>query len=149
MTTVYVVRHAEKGVGEDPDLSPRGKLRALTLPEALELEDLSAIYSTATKRTQQTAAPVAALTGLSVTRMPPEDYEGLLARVRSHAGRAVLVVGHSNTLPPMLNKLGVHDAVALEDDDYGDLFVVTVPAQGAATMQVRRFGDDAPKKPPL
>lgn len=148
-TTVYVVRHAEKGAGDDPDLSPGGKLRALALPSALELESLAAIYSTATKRTQQTAAPVAALTGVEVTRMPPTDYEGLLKRVRSHAGRAVLVVGHSNTVPAMLSALGVRDQVSLDEDDYGDLFVVTVPVHGAATMQVRRFGDEPPKKPPL
>lgn len=150
-TTVYVVRHAEKekGPGDDPDLSARGKLRALALPEALELESISAIYSTDTKRTQQTVAPVAALTGVEVTRMPPTDYEGLLERVHSHAGKAVVVVGHSNTVPPMLSALGVRDQLSLDEDDYGDLFVVTVPVQGAATLEVRRFGDDPPKKPPL
>lgn len=148
-TTVYVVRHAEKDAGEDPDLSPRGKLRALALPEALELAELAAIYASPTKRTQQTAAPVAALTGLEVTRMPPTDYEGLLQRVRSHAGEAVLVVGHSNTVPPMLAALGVRDHVApLDEGDYGDLFVVSVPAEGAATLEVRRFGDE-PARPPM
>jgi phosphohistidine phosphatase SixA len=148
VTTVYLVRHAEKGAGDDPDLSPRGKLRALALPSALELEHLAAIYSTATKRTQQTAAPVAAVTGIEVTRMPPTDYSGLLERVRSHAGKAVLVVGHSNTVPPMLATLGVRDQVTLEEDDFGDLFIVTVPAQGAATLEMRRFGDQ-PARPPL
>lgn len=146
-TTVYLVRHAEKAEGEDPDLAPPGKLRALALPQALALDELAAIYSTATKRTNQTAAPVAAITGLEVTRMPPTDYEGLLQRVRSHAGRAVLVVGHSNTIPPMLAALGVGDQVTLEEDDYGDLFVVSVPAQGAATLELRRFGDEPPRAP--
>jgi phosphohistidine phosphatase SixA len=147
-TTVYVVRHAEKGEGPDPELSASGRRRALALPAALELDSLRAIYSTATRRTRQTAAPVAAVTGLAVTRMPPTDYSGLLERVQSHAGEAVLVVGHSNTVPAMLAALGVEEPLSLDDEAYGDLFVVTVPAQGPATVEKRRFGDHEAARTP-
>ena len=142
-TMVYIVRHAEKQKGKDPDLTEEGKIRALQLPEAVPIDELRAIYSTATNRTEQTAAPVSAISGLPVTRMPPDDYEGLRERVEKHRGHAILVVGHSNTIPPMLEGLGVTEQVEIADDGYGDLFVVKVPSEGASTLERRRFGDAA------
>lgn len=142
-TMVYIVRHAEKQKGKDPDLTEEGKIRALKLPEVVPIDELRAIYSTATNRTEQTAAPVSAISGLPVTRMPPDDFEGLRKRVEKHRGHAILVVGHSNTIPPMLQALGVADPVEIPDDGYGDLFVVKVPSEGTSTLERKRFGDAA------
>jgi phosphohistidine phosphatase SixA len=148
VTTVYIVRHAEKGEGEDPNLSEEGQLRALSLPQEIELPGLRAVYATETRRTRQTASAVASLAGVEVTRMPPTDYEGLKKRVNRYAGGAILVVGHSNTVPDMIAALGVAERVELTEGDYGDLFILSVERGAETTMQRRRFGD-APLRPSL
>src|SRR5438045_7579771 len=60
-STIFFVRHAEKagGGGDNPDLSEAGRARAESLATVLKDADISAIYTTELKRTQQTAAPLA------------------------------------------------------------------------------------------
>lgn len=152
--TVYVIRHAEKqGAGmamdkaEDPPLSPAGQLRAMGLVEDLPVRELDAIYVTKTKRSYDTASAVIALTGIEPIYYPPQDTDGLVARLRKRHGERVLVVGHSNTIPPLLQALGVQEPIEIADDQYGDLWIVTVNA-GGTTLEVRRFGESVERFDP-
>lgn len=145
--TVYVVRHAEKQSpgdvpmhAEDPPLSGEGQLRAMGLVEDLPVRELDAIYVTKTKRCHDTASAVMAVTGIEPIYYPPRDVEGLVARLRKRHGERVLVVGHSNTIPPLLEGLGVQEPIEIADDQYGDLWVVTVTANGT-TVETRRYGE--------
>jgi hypothetical protein len=38
---------------------------------------------------------------------------------------AVLIVGHSNTVPDLVARVGGKEAIALTEQDYGTVFVVT------------------------
>lgn len=141
--TVYVIRHAEKQVSEgddDPPLSPAGQLRAMGLAEDVPVRELDAIYVTKTKRSYDTASAVIALTGIEPIYYPPNDLDGLVARLRKRHGERVLVVGHSNTIPSLLQGLGVQEPITIADDQYGDLWIVTVNTSGS-TLEVRRFGE--------
>src|SRR5579863_5279918 len=100
-TTIVVVRHAEKAVGtiDDPPLSPEGEQRAerlaMMFSEGSAAGHLDAIYVTNTRRSQQTAAALAARLHLIPTVMPLSDIGALVGRVvREHRGGAVLIVGH-------------------------------------------------------
>ncbi len=69
-TTVFVVRHAEKGgdpADRDPELSEAGRERARTLAHVLGEANITAIYSTPFLRTQHTAQPLAELLGIEIT----------------------------------------------------------------------------------
>jgi phosphohistidine phosphatase SixA len=149
--TVYVIRHAEKQVGaasmtgaegkdDDPPLSPAGQMRAMGLVEDIPVRELDAIYVTKTKRSYDTASAVIALNGLEPIYYPPRDVEGLIARIRKRHGELVLVVGHSNTIPALLQGLGVQEPIEVAEDQYGDLWVVTV-AESGTTLETRRFGE--------
>jgi len=71
-TTIYVTRHAEKADGgKDPELTSQGKVRARTLALILRKVGIKHVFSTATKRTQQTALPLAAQAGLEVHTYDP------------------------------------------------------------------------------
>ena len=129
---VFVVRHAERadaGAGAspmmatDPDLSEAGRARAESLAMALKDAKIAAIFVTPYKRTQQTAEPVAKASGVPITAVDPKDAAGLIAKVKATSGN-VLVVGHSNTVPDILTRLGITDAPKLGDNDYDNLFVV-------------------------
>ena len=124
--TVFLVRHAEKaleGDTKDPELSPAGKERAQALAQIIKDVGVTAIFATELKRTQQTANPLAQLTGIPLTVVPAKETADLISKLRKTVGCA-LVVGHSNTLPEIIRALGVTESVAIADDDYDHLFVV-------------------------
>jgi hypothetical protein len=51
----------------------------------------------------------------------------------------VLVVGHSNTVPDLLKRLGVKTAVSIGDAEYDNLFVVVRAATGEPTLIRLRY----------
>ncbi|MFI5178691.1 MAG: phosphoglycerate mutase family protein [Vicinamibacterales bacterium] len=137
---VLVVRHAERAddgappaqmtAAPDPPLSAAGKARADKLAAMLSAAGITAVYTTDFKRTQQTAAPLAAKLGVTPTVMSSKDTAALVADLRArHARDIVLVVGHSNTVPDVIKAFG-GPTVAIADDEYDNLFIV-VPATGA------------------
>jgi phosphohistidine phosphatase SixA len=138
--TVYLVRHAEKvdDGGKDPDLSEVGKRRALSLVQTLANQPVVAIFATQFKRTQQTVEPVAAAHSLPVEVVDAADTATLIRNIKSHGGGAVLVAGHSNTVPEIAKALGVEAPPLLAEDDYGDLFVVKT-TRAKASIERKRF----------
>lgn len=146
-TAIYVVRHAERASSTDPDspLNEAGVARAHALADALGDAGVDAIITSQFVRTQATAAPLAERLGLPVQVERVSDPEGssqALARriLADHAGKTVLVVGHSNTVPLIVRALGGVEVGPLDDSDYGDIFLVVVrPGAAVATIKTR-FG---------
>ncbi len=142
-TTVILVRHAEQDYASDdrdPILSAAGEARAEELVRVLREVKIDAIYSTPLHRTRDTAKPVAQLLGLEVTETPVQrpfgEYMADLIRER-HAGETVLVVSHSNTVPAIINALGGGPLDDLNHDEYDDLFVVTLSAEGTTVTRLK------------
>ena len=73
---VFVVRHAEKakGGGNDPELSSAGRERANALARILKDSQMTAIFVTEFKRTQETAVPTAKETHIPPTIVPVHRY---------------------------------------------------------------------------
>ena len=148
--TVILVRHAEKaGVpsDRDPELSYAGRVRALTLAHVLGEMSIDVIYSTPFKRTSNTARPIAEALGLEVTVTPigGDFAAGMAATLREHRpGEVVLVVSHSNTVPAIINALGAGPLEQLGEDEYDDLFVVTLNGNGTAHAVRLRYGVPTP-----
>jgi 2,3-bisphosphoglycerate-dependent phosphoglycerate mutase len=139
---IFVVRHAERadaGMNATPDplLSAAGEARAERLADMLLDTGVTAIYSTEYQRTIRTVQPLAQRLGLEVQQVPAKDTAALIARVqRSKPSDAVVVAGHSNTLPEILTALGDPEPVTIKDDEYDNLFVV-VPRKGEAPVVLR------------
>jgi len=138
-TTVVLVRHAEKAPpesGPDPVLSAEGQERALRLARLLGEADVAAVYASDTRRAQLTASPLAARLGVTVTTRSGSDVEGLLDDIgEHHQGERVVVIGHSNTVPALVEELtrGRVD-VTMTDEQYDDVYVVTVTRFGPASV---------------
>lgn len=131
--TIVLVRHAERAdagtaaakvPGADPDLAPAGQDRAKRLAAMLRDAKINTIYATEYKRTQQTAAPLAQALGIDITTVPSRDVRGLADKLNAATGH-VLVVGHSNSVPEILKALGVAEAVAIDESEFSNLFVLT------------------------
>ena len=121
----YLVRHAEKTTEKsDPGLTEAGQKRAEDLAARLKDVPLTAIYSSDYIRTRDTAAPIAAAMGLEVKLYDPRDLEGFAKRLLAENGH-ILVVGHSNTTPPLSALLGGPEGEPIvEATEYDRLYVV-------------------------
>lgn len=132
LDAVYLVRHAEKSEGwpQDRDLdafwplSPAGQVRAEFLASKLESSGIAAVYTSRTTRTLTTGLPLANRVRVPISAnddsIAPEKMETFLSGVRGkHPNdQAVLIVGHSNTVPVLLVRLGA------TPDCYGRLGIV-------------------------
>lgn len=121
----YVMRHLHTNTAiRDPDLTEEGARQAQLLADRLKDDPPSAIYVTDTKRARQTAAPLAAKLGTAPTLYAPRDMPALKAAVMKESG-SVLIVGHSNTVPDIVEALGGARPAPLADTDFGDLWRVS------------------------
>ncbi len=150
-TTVILVRHAEKAAQPegDPHLSAEGRARADALARALKDAGVTAVITTQYRRTIETGAPTAEEFHLtpevvSATSNVPEHASAVAEAVMKHAGGTVLVVGHSNTVAAIAQALGAPRPAELCDAEYDALFVVSVTAEGRATVVKARYGKATP-----
>lgn len=140
-TTVIVTRHAEKALlpAEDPALSPMGEARAQRLahffgsaPEGMRPQ--AAIVSEF-RRTQDTVRPLANQLGIPVIVVPAGDTERAVERALSeYRGGRVLIVGHSNTVPEIVRELGGDEVPAMDEGEYGVIYVVARPRFSRASV---------------
>jgi phosphohistidine phosphatase SixA len=142
--TIYVVRHVEKETGidmatmkplSDPPLSLAGQERALKLKEILGSKNIKHIYSTNTLRTISTAKPLKELyldMPIIIYSNKPDSFALFIQQLKNiHKGN-VLVVGHSNTVDDIANKLCGKTVVPgdLKDNEYDNLFVIKRKEKG-------------------
>ena len=144
LTTLILVRHAEKASDgtDDPPLNEVGKARAELLKTTLAEADVAAIYSTPYQRNTSTVAPLADALGLTIkeydSKQPAAQFVAQLQA--EHRGKQVLVCGHSNTIPAMLNALtGTEQYPELTESEYEYLFIVTLLEGGEAAVVRLRF----------
>lgn len=133
---VFIVRHAEKASagGKDPELSVQGQKRANALANILKDSQITAVFVTEFKRTQETAAPTARAAHVSPTVIPANDIGVLAEKLRTLNGNA-LVVGHGNTIPDLLKALGISTPVNIPEDDYAEIFAL-VPGDAPQLLRL-------------
>ena len=124
---IFIVRHGEKAStgGNDPDLSPERQKRADALARILKDSQITSVFVTEFKRTQETAAPTARAANVSPTVVPANDIGVLVEKLRASNGNA-LVVGHGNTIPDLIKALGIATPVSIPEDDYTEIFAVLI-----------------------
>ena len=141
--TVILVRHAERAGGTSPDvgIGQAGRCRAEALAAILADAGVTHIFTSEVGRTQQTAAPLAKRLNLKPEVVPAKDTDALVAKLRSSSpdGGAALVVGHSNTVPEIIERLGAPAVEPLGDAEYDRLFVVTLIGPTQATVVTLRY----------
>jgi phosphohistidine phosphatase SixA len=139
--TFFLVRHAEKNPGADSTLTVAGLQRAGKLYRLLKDSSISRIYSTRYKRTMQTGDSLRIYGSIdTVLYRADSTGESLLYEIsrRGDWGRRILVIGHSNTLIPLLKSLNVKPRIdSIADKDYGNLFIVYKTVKGSRLVQQR------------
>ena len=160
LDVIFLVRHAEKAddwpAARDLDafrpLTPAGAARAEALAVRLKGEGVAAIFTSRTTRTLATGEPLAKATGRPLVAddasTRPGEMEGFLAALRQKhsADRAVLIVGHANTIPELLVRLGAKpecfqrlgitgEPGSLMTESYDGLWRVDLKKQGCEAIE--------------
>lgn len=122
LESLYLIRHAEKQTPWPNDLtdfqplSDRGQQRAQAWPSHLAELNIGAIYSSPLSRTVQTAVAVAETLGVPLNTdaatIEAGQIDDFVQRLQAEHGdlEAVLIVGHSNTIPYFLRHFGAEAA---------------------------------------
>jgi broad specificity phosphatase PhoE len=133
--SAFVVRHLQKAEGADPSLSAEGAANAQHLAVMLKDKGVVAVFATPTRRAMETGQPLAKALGIAVTPYDPSNAAALAAKVAA-AGGPVLVVGHSNTVPDLVQLFGGSRPAPLSEQDFGTIYDVE-PGGTVVTTQVR------------
>jgi 2,3-bisphosphoglycerate-dependent phosphoglycerate mutase len=138
LTTLILIRHAEKEKdgSKDPVLSADGVRRAERLCHIFEKTQIDAVYSTDYNRTRQTVSPLAKIKNVPVdlyTVDPASNYvDKILETMR---GKTVLICGHSNTIPSIVNKFrGEKEVEDFPDTEYNNILILVIDKNQHATV---------------
>jgi 2,3-bisphosphoglycerate-dependent phosphoglycerate mutase len=137
ITTVILIRHAEKGDDgtKDPDLSADGQARAKRLAVILKDTKIEAIYSTNYKRTKNTVLPLSADKGIDIQLYDPMKTQAIDEIMNKYKGKTIVITGHSNTTPWTANYLlGNGDIKDFADDDFDNILIVSSEAPKRGTL---------------
>ena len=140
-TTILVMRHAEKAAlpAEDPPLSMAGEGRAQELAHVLGEAPaefrIQGIFVSEFRRTQETVRPLANRLGVPVIVVPAADTALVVERARDeYRGGRVLIVGHSNTVPEIVERLSGRNIPVMAESEYGIVYVVSLPRFSRASV---------------
>lgn len=137
----FIFRHAEKtSAADDPELSPEGVARANTLAFMLSGAGISAIHSTDYKRSRATVEPLGRELGLDTRLYDPAEPEMFVQELLDEGGRHV-IVGHSNTVPEMVELLGGDPGSEIDEKaEYDRLYIITI-LDGQPVSTLLRYGE--------
>lgn len=124
---IYFIRHTEKVLDDssDPLLTEVGEERAIHWANVFKNVDFDAVYSTNTLRTVATSLPTAAQNDLQIILYDATTID-ISALAEMNKGKTILIVGHSNSTPELVNALlGEEHYSEIEDDNYSNLYIAT------------------------
>ena len=149
-TTRYIiVRHAEKDttlanaklMASDPPLNSIGETRALSLADKLKDHKINQIYSSNYKRTKATASPIAKAQNLNVAIYDPRNLDAFATQLLSseNTGKTILIVGHSNSSPKLVNLLIKQDQYKDLDESIYDTYWIVTSKNGKSKAKMMKY----------
>ncbi len=140
--TVILLRHAEKDLTDEdainPDLSAAGRQRAENLIAIAEKYQPDAIYSTNYERTRATVRPFARSKRAFTQIYDERDLLALKEAILSGKFKRLVVVGHNNTTPALVNLLlGEAKYKPLGENEYDKIWIVKIKRNRSKPNRVR------------
>ena len=137
----YFIRHAEKdrsdSTNKNPSLTIQGLERANKWALFFKDKNIAAVYSTNYIRTQQTALPIAKEQNIEIISYTAKELisEKFIA---NNKGKNIVIVGHSNTTPELVNSLlGERKYKDIADSENNNLFLVTLNKNKTTAKRVK------------
>ena len=146
MKTLVLLRHADVDdpptpppANWSPELNSRGRRRSEALADLLEGAGVATIIVSPVLRTHQTATPLAERLGLAL-QVTPTWSQTATEALSSESGDVVLVIGHSNTIPKIINSVGGPMSGTEILEGHEDLFIITIVTPGSASFLHLKYG---------
>lgn len=134
--TIILVRHAEKDTSPtadkfDPELSTAGRERAERLFETIKKYEPDQIFSTVFKRASATVTPLAVNLHrdyrLQIQKYDPSKMKDFAEKLSKFSGETIVVAGHSNTTPALVNLLIKQNKYKdLDDSVYNKIWIIKI-----------------------
>jgi broad specificity phosphatase PhoE len=130
--TIILVRHAEKDTSatadqNDPVLTPQGIERTRRLAEKIGRYRPGAVYSTDYKRTRDTASPIAQKRRKEIQIYDARKPQELIERIMQSTTKRFVIVGHSNTIPPLANLIMKKEVFKnLDDPEHSVIWLIRI-----------------------
>ena len=138
--TVVLVRHAEpQASGADPGLTAEGRKRAELLEFMFQNAGVTALFTSELRRTKETIQPLATRLSLVPVVLPGLDTAAHRNRVLAVPSGVALVVGHTNTVPPLIAALGAGNNVQIATTEFDRMFIVSLRGAGGVSLLALRY----------
>src|SRR3954452_6346080 len=140
---IFVLRHADREPDPIDDLTPSGLERAELLARMLADSGISVAYHSGTMRARRTLQPLERELGsaLKVEEIGSGDVQETVKAVKSRpADTVIAVVGHSNTVGPIVERLGGGPVGSIGPNEFDKLFILFVDPAGRVTLVRLRYG---------
>ena len=99
-----------------------------------------AVFSSDTKRTRQTAEPIAKRRHVEVQIYDPRKQADLVKQILASKTKRFLIVGHSNTIPVLVDLLIKKDLFKdLGDNEYGTIYLIRLRDDKVKTVRVLTY----------
>jgi 2,3-bisphosphoglycerate-dependent phosphoglycerate mutase len=136
----FLLRHAEKdSLG---NLSATGHTRAAQLPKIFENIKFDRIFSTDVSRTKATAMTVCEAQNVPLELYKKENQKALIEQLMQKKGQKILIIGHSNTIPTILNVLKKPEKSEFQqlgDNEFNKLFYVRSKAISQSDIEIFEY----------
>lgn len=141
---IYLARHCEKATdpADNPPLSAQGQAQAERLGRVMDNAVLDKISSTNTRRTVQTAEAVKRWAGdPPIETFPAMAQSDWFAETMTGGGgKRVFHVGHSNTIPVLLNEfIGAKNWQNIPENEYRHFFIAITKGLGQTEVLHFRY----------
>ena len=139
---VFVLRHADRQPAPKDDLTPAGEKRAELLARMLAESGISTAYHSGAVRALRTLEPLKQKLGnaLTVAGIESENVQETVDAVKSRpADEIVAVVGHSNTVEPIIKVLGGGFVGPIGPDEFDKLLILFIDPTGKVTLLKLRY----------
>jgi phosphohistidine phosphatase SixA len=145
---IFALRHADRTPGDD--LSPAGQERAKVLARMLAESGVSIAYRSDAVRAARTLEPLEQRLGaaLVVEKIGFPGSDGVKVHIRTIVEKiqalpddaVVAVVGHTNTIVPILQELGASANIRIEETEFDKLFVMFRGPSASPAVVLMRYG---------
>ncbi|QSX36589.1 SixA phosphatase family protein [Shewanella sedimentimangrovi] len=144
---IFLLRHAEKQLSadKDPQLSEQGQRRARDLVRHLHGIPLEGLIASQFIRTQATLTPLSEDRKLPIRVIPLQQplatsLADIASQILQGEGNWV-VAGHSNTLGPLIEKLGGPEIAPISENEYNKLFQLTLSQEQVVGFKTSHYGE--------